>query len=206
MSLSTSATIIVGIAPIIVSGFMFVLIAIPGLIVSPIAGLIAWWSARSRWSKGGREALAGVAYSICLFLPWILLVVALRRGSLSSSAVNKCYILLYLAWLIGPLITFGIMGANLQTLDFDPRPNFWWVSFTLFLAMVFLWIGSAAMTLKWWSGAEDVTVERLTSFRFITPYALASVCLWTLYIYMRVWEQIDQPCIGLDATSGACIP
>ena len=185
---------------------MLVLIAFPGLVVSPIAGLIAWRVARGRLLSGGRETLAGVAYSVCLFLPWILLVVALRRGRLSSSTVNNCYILLYLAWLIGPLITFGIMGANFQTLDSDPRPNFWWVGFSIFWGMVFLWVGSAAMTVKWWSGVEDVTAGCLTSFKFIMPYALACVCLWTLYIYMWVWEHVDQPCSGLDATLGACIP
>lgn len=199
--------IAVGIAPIMVTIFMVLLIAIPGLIASPIAGLIAWWSARGRFLNGGRVALAGVAYSICLFLPWILLVVALRRGSLSTSTVNKCYFLLYVAWLVSPLITFAIMGStDSNPLGSDPRPDFWWVGFTLFLAMVILWVGSAAMTRKWWSGAEEVTVERLTSFRFITPYALTSVCLWTFYLYMWVWEHINETCSERDAALAGCIP
>ena len=195
----------VGIAPIMITIFMILLIAIPGLIASPIAGLIAWWSARGRWSDGGRVALAGVAYSICLFLPWILLVIALRRGSLSSSTVNRCYVLLYVAWLVGPLITFAMMGsADSNPLDSGPRPNFWWVGYTLFLVMVFLWIGSAVMTRKWWSRAEDVTVERLTRFRFITPDALASACLWTCYLYMWVWEHINETCSERDAALAGC--
>ena len=142
---------VVVLGPLLVALFMVSLIAIPSLVFSPIAGLIAWWSARSRLLNGGREALAGIAYSICLFLPWILLVVALRRGQMSSTAVHRCYILLYLAWLIGPLIAFGITSANFQSLESDPRPEYWWVGFGVFWGMVVLWVGSAAMTVKWWS-------------------------------------------------------
>ena len=198
--------IVVVLGPLMVLGFMLYLMALPGLVVSPIAGLLAWWLARRRWLSGGREALVGVAYSVCLFLPWILLMVALKKGRLSSSTVNNWCILLHLAWLIGPVISFGIVGANFQTLDSDPRPNFWWVGFSVFWGMVVLWVGSATMTVKWWSGVEYVTVECLTSYRFIVPYTLAAVCLWTFAGYMWVWDRIEQPCTGLDATLGACIP
>ena len=144
MDFSTAATIVVGTAPLILMGFMLTLIAFPGLLVSPIAGLTTWRLARGRLLSGKREALAGVAYSICLFLPWILLVVALRRESLSGLTVNKCYVLLYLAWLIGPIITAGVGGAYFQSLVSDPRPEYWWVSVGVFVAMVILWVGSAA--------------------------------------------------------------
>ena len=191
---------------IVGSGFMLSLIAIPGLIASPVTGLIAWWLARRRWLNGGREALAGIAYSVCLVLPWILLVVALRRGCLSSSTTNRSYLILYLAWLFGPLVTFGIVGANFQTLDSEPRPDYWWVGFSIFWGLVFLWVGSAAMTIKWWSGIKDVTVECLTGYRFIMPYALATICLWTTFGYMWVWERIVPPCTAIESTLRECIP
>ncbi len=206
MSMSTSATLVIGIAPLMITLFMFSLIAVPSLVVSPIAGLIAWWSARGRLSNGVREALAGLAYSICLFLPWILLVVALRRGSLSSSAVNKCYILLYLAWLIGPLITLGITGAYYQSQVSDPRPEYWWVSLVVFCGMVILWVGSAGMTMKWWSGVEDVTVECLISFRFILPYVLACVCLWSFFVVARLGIGMEDACSEQQAMLAGCPP
>ena len=206
MSLSTSATIIVGIAPLFITGFMLILIAFPGLLVSPIAGLIAWRLARGRLLSGGREALAGVVYSICLFLPWILLVVALRKGSLSRSAVNKCYILLYLAWLIGPLITVGITGAYFQSLVSDPRPEYWWVSFGVFSGMVILWVGSAGMTRNWWNGVEDVTVDCLISIRFILPYALACVCVWTFFVFAQSGIGAEDACSEQQAVLAGCPP
>ena len=187
------AVIIIVLGPLMIALFMAYFIALPGLIFSPIAGLIAWQLARNRWLNGGREALSGVVYSACLILPWILLIVALRRGSLSSSTIKRCYILLYLAWLIGPVIAFATTSANFQTLDADPRPDFWWVGFSIFWGMLFLWIGSAAMTLKRWNGVEeDAVVECLTSFRFILPYALACVCVWTFSLYALVWETITE--------------
>ena len=206
MSFFTSATIIVGTAPLIVTGVMLVLIAFPGLLVSPIAGLIAWRLARGRLLSGGREALAGVAYSICLFLPWVLLVVALRKGSLSSSTVNKSYMLLYLAWLIGPLITVGITGAYFPSLVSDPRPEYWWVSLGVFSGMVILWVGSAGMTRKWWNGVEDVTVDCLISIRFILPYALACVCLWTFYLFAQSGIGIEDACSEQQAVLAGCPP
>ena len=81
--------ILATLVPLTVLAFMYFLLALPGLVLSPIAGLIAWRSARSSWLNGGREALAAVVYSICLILPWILLVVALRRGHLSGSTVHR---------------------------------------------------------------------------------------------------------------------
>ena len=197
--------------PLLVFAFMVYLMAIPGLVVSPIAGLLAWWLARRRRLGGGREALAGIAYSVCLFLPWILLMVALKKERLSSSTVNNFYILLHLAWVIGPFISLWIslwiVGANSPVLDSDPRPDYWWVGFVIFWGMLFLWIGSVAMTLKWWSGVDkDVTVECLTSFKFIVPYALACVSLWIISVQMWVWQRIEQPCTGIDATLGACTP
>ena len=204
MDLSTSATIVIGIAPLFIALFMIPLVALPGLVFSPIAGLITWRLARGRSLSGGREALAGVAYSICLFLPWILLVVALRRESLSSSTVNKSYILLYLAWLIGPLMAFGITGAHFQSLVADPRPEYWWVTVGVFLAMVILWVGSAGMTRKWWSGVEDVTVECLISFRFILPYALACFCVWIFAVFVQTGMGIEDACSERQAALAGC--
>ena len=194
----TTGAGIIAFGPLTLTLVMVFLLVVPGLMWSPIAGLISWHNARNSWLNGGREALVGVAYSICLLLPWILLAVALKKGRLSSSAVNSFYFILYFAWLIGPIVFFGQAGAQFEVLQFNvgagtPKPDYWLVAYSLFFGMLILWIGSGFIKLNaWWISKDDVTVaeevmvDDLIRFRFIMPYALAWGCTVVSYGYLIV--------------------
>ena len=102
--------------PWMVMGIMGFLVAPMGLVWSPFAALITSRMARNRGLDGGRYALAGATSSIFLLLPWILLVIGLRKGRLHPTALQYMYIFVHLAWLLGPIAVCGQFVASLDSL------------------------------------------------------------------------------------------
>ena len=102
--------------PLTVAAVLGYLLAIPGLVWSPFAALITWRMARSRGLDGERYALAGAAFSIFLLLPWLLLVTALHKRYVPDTAVRLSYVLLYFAWLVGPITLWGQWVAQWEFL------------------------------------------------------------------------------------------
>ncbi len=186
-------------------------VAIPGIVLAPFAALLAWYLARRRGLSGVREALAGAAYSAFLVAPCILLVAVLVKGRLSGAVVKVCYVALYIVWLIGPVVFWGL---------YDPEPGYQLLGSDLsstspigssideviFWVMVSLWVGSAFATFKAWRLIEQVTIEHLVSFRFMLPYALACLSTWTFYLSARYLPGFFTVCSELDAALAGCIP
>ncbi len=186
-------------------------VAIPGIALAPFAALLAWYLARRRRLKGVREGLAGAAYSAFLVVPCILLIIALVKGRLPSSVVGVCFVALHIVWLIGPVAFWGLYDPELDHLfqgQDSHSPNLIRSSFDdiVFWVMVSLWVGSAFTTFKAWRLVEEVTVERLVSFRFMLPYALACLSVWTFYLTARFGIIFPDTCSELDAVLAGCVP
>lgn len=180
----------VGLTTFLVTTTLVLDVAIPGLVLAPFAALLAWYLSRRTGLRGLREAVAGAAYSAFLVAPCILLLIVLFRGRLSGSVVKACYVALYIVWLIGPVVFWGIYEAETgyQLPDSDLSSTSLIgssIDNVVFWLMVSLWIGSALMTFKWWRSIEEVTIEHLTSFRFIMPYALACLSTWAFFLSVR---------------------
>ena len=152
----------VGVVSFLVTATLFTDVALPGLALAPLAALLAWYLARRRELRGVREALAGAAYSAFLVAPCILLIVVLVKGRLPCSVVKACYVALYILWLIGPVVFWGIhepepssqlLGSDLSSLS----PIGSSIDDVVFWAMVSLLVGSAFTTFKAWRFIEEVT-------------------------------------------------
>lgn len=178
------------IIPIFAVGSMTYLMALPGLAWSPFAALIAWRMARRNRINGGRYAIMGAASSVFLLLPWILLVGALHRG-VSDTAVRLSYVLLYLGWLVGPIMIWGQHVARFEILtslvlegSSETEPEHPVLAYGVFAAMVVMWTMSATLTLKKWNSVYDVTDHDLITLRHLTPFALAWTCTLVVQGYM----------------------
>ena len=201
----------VGVVNFIVTVALLTDVAIPGIILAPFAALLAWYLARRRGLKGVREGLAGAAYSAFLVAPCILLMIVLVRGRLPCSVVRVCYVALYIVWFIGPVVFWGIYDPELDNpfQDSDSRsPGLigWSIDDVVFWVMVSLWVGSAFTTFRAWRSVEEVTIEHLTSFRFMLPYALACISVWTFYLSARYGIIFPDTCSEFDAVLAGCIP
>ena len=201
----------VGLASLLVTAALFTDVAIPGLALAPFAALLAWYLSRRVGLRGAREALAGAAYSAFLVAPCILLMIVLFRGRLSGSVIKACYVALYIVWLIGPVVFWGIYepepGYQLPDSDLSGTSLIGTsIDDVVFWVIVSLWIGSALMTFKWWRSIEVATIEHLTSFRFIMPYALACLSIWAFFLSARYLTGFIEVCSERDAALAGCIP
>ena len=176
--------------PIFTVGFMTYLMALPGMVWSPIAALITWHMARSRGLDRGRYAAAAGASSVFLLLPWLLLTFSLRRG-VSDTAVRLSYVLLYLGWLVGPIMIWGQHVAKIEFLtslilegSSKTQPEYPVLAYGVLAAMVVMWGSSAIVTLKQWDSLYDVTERDLITLRHLMPYGLAWTCTLVVQGYM----------------------
>lgn len=176
----------IALIPAFALGFMTYLMALPGVVWSPFAALITWRMARSRGLDGGRYATVAAASSVLFLLPWLLLTFSLRRG-VSDSSVRLSYILLYLGWLLGPIMIWGQHVANFEILtsfvlegSSEIEPENPVMAYGVFAAMAVTWILSATLTLRNWSSLYDVTDRDLITLRHLMPFALAWVCILTV--------------------------
>ena len=165
---------IIGFGPLFVTAVLAYLMALPGLFWSPFGALILRRMAQRRGLDGSRYALMGVAGSVFLLLPWILIFVALRRPHLPVLVVKLTYILLYTVWLVGPIVTWGqwVAGVGwLMTLGLggglgeDLRPAHPISAYGVLVAMVIAWAVSGVLSWKAWDSHPNVTVGDLVTFR-----------------------------------------
>ena len=99
--------------PVYLVAILYV-VAIICLLWSPIGAFACARAARAKGLDGRRHAIAGATYSILLFLPWIYLWCRLRDKPLRSKTVVAGYMLLYLAWLTGPILLMVILSLDDQ--------------------------------------------------------------------------------------------
>ena len=81
-----------------VSFFLLPLIAVLGLLWSPIAATISWRLARNRGLHGLGYAFAGAVYSALFLVPWLYLTMRLVGKMPPIWMIGFSYFLLYLAW------------------------------------------------------------------------------------------------------------
>ena len=164
----------------------------PILVWSPFGALITSRMARNRGLDGGRYALAGAASSIFLLLPWLLLVIGLRRGRLHPIALQYTYIFVHLIWLLGPVAVCGQFVLSLESLttpvvfaeDVDTEPPNPVVVYSGFGLMVTAWVVSACVTAKVWSSRFRGDLGEIVGFRYITPFVGAWVCTLAVFGYL----------------------
>ena len=91
---------------------IFYFVAIIGVLWSPVAAYTCAQAARSRGLDARRYAIAGAGYSILLFLPWIYLWSKLRGKPLRAITVASGYVLIYVLWLMGPIMFMAILAGS----------------------------------------------------------------------------------------------
>ena len=179
--------------PWMVTTIMGFMVAPVGLVWSPFAALITSRMACNRGLDGGRYALAGATSSIFLLLPWLLLVIGLRRGRLHPTALQYTFIFVHLVWLLGPIVMWGQFVTALEFLmtlqvgvaqgqDLEP-PNPV-AAYSGFGLIVTAWIVSACVTAKVWSSRFRGDIAEIVSFRYLTPFVGAWVCTLAVYGYL----------------------
>ena len=173
-----------------ITGFM---VAPVGLVWSPFAALITSRMARNRGLDGGRHALAGATSSIFLLLPWLLLVIGLRRGRLHPTALQYTYIFVHLVWLLGPIVMWGQFVASLEFLmsleigiaqGYDAEPPNPVAAYGGFGLIVTAWIVSACVTAAVWSSRFRGGLGEIVGFRYLIPFVGAWGCTLALCGYL----------------------
>ena len=184
---------IVVFGPWMVMGITGFMVAPIGLVWSPFAALITSRMARNRGLDGGRYALAGAISSIFLLLPWLLLVIGLRRGRLHPTVLQYTYIFVHLVWLLGPVVIWGQSIAEIEfltTLEIDfghgsaYEPTYPVLSYSGFGLMVTSWILSACVTAKVWSSRFEGELGEIVGFRYIIPFMGAWACTLAVLGYV----------------------
>ncbi len=84
------------------------LIAGIGLAFAPLAALVSRKMTRSRGLNPSTYFLAGAIYSATFLLPWLHMMAVAKGKRFPPSLVQLGYVILYLAWLFGPISTIGL--------------------------------------------------------------------------------------------------
>ena len=188
---AVTAIIVVPLAATVIMAWVFVALAV---LWSPFAALITWRLTTRTELSTSRMFLTGGAYSTFMLIPWILLVIMLIKQRLPKHVITLSNALLFLAWLIGPIVFWGqyAAGIGLLTGGGDPgefvEPNLRILGYVVWSAMLSTWICTGFMSLKKWGDYESVVVDDLLSFRYITPFALAWVSTLVTMIYLVLTE------------------
>lgn len=149
--------------------------------------------ARNRGLDGARYALAGATSSIFLLLPWLLLVIGIRRGRLHPIALQYTHIFIHLVWLLGPIVWWSQSIAFLEILPTlgigashgeDAEPLNPVVDYSGFGLMVTAWLVSASMAAKVWSSRFRGELAEIVRFRYLVPFVGAWVCTLALWGYL----------------------
>ena len=163
------------------------------LVWSPFAAVITWRIARRQGLDGGRYALMGAASSIFMLLHWPLLVVTLLTTRVPVWTTRLCYIMLYVVWLLGPimfwgqfiarfdyLMTFGV-GAGSGVVDLEPPLPL--PAYGGFALLIVAWLASAVMTWRMWGSIPGDGVKEVVSHRYMLPFVLAWACTACTWFY-----------------------
>ena len=110
-----------------------------GLLWAPLGAHICARIAHNRGLPVKRYAVAGAAYSILFFFPWVCFVMQMRNKTVWKPAIWAAYALTYAAWILGPfLLTLALIGLSVGTLNsWRNLPSLLFIS--LFLAMSLAW-------------------------------------------------------------------
>ena len=125
-----------------------------GLAWVPLSASICARIAHNRGLAERRYAIAGAAYSMLFFLPWLYFVMQMRNKTVWKPAIWAAYAVLYAGWLLGPIaLTLGLLGLSYGTF------NGWGALSVLFMGL-FL-----AMSLAWFISMFRLLKRHLTSGR-----------------------------------------
>ena len=157
--------------------FFAIVFAVPvlavGLLWAPFAALICWRVANSKGLKGRRYAVAGAAYSILYFFPWVYLVARLYDRTFPRILVRGVYVILYcVIWPLAALSVFfpaqGPPPLNLFLLMLLPIAATWFLS----LRRLIGWRNLDR------SASDDLSDDVMPNTVYILPFAFAYI--WTL--------------------------
>ena len=90
-------------------GFLLLLL---GLLWAPFAGSICARAARRNGRDPARYMQEGMKASALQFLPWFYLLSLIREKPLSERVIRAGYILIYALWLLGPVMTWLVLGGQ----------------------------------------------------------------------------------------------
>ncbi len=94
-----------------VISFSLLFLAI-GVMWSPFAALICAKAGSSAGRSVGSLARAGALHSVLFFFPWIYLLLRILNRRISDRVVVGAYVVLFLAWLLGPILfSLLLVGA-----------------------------------------------------------------------------------------------
>lgn len=84
-------------------------LSVLGLALSPLAAFISRRMAQDRGMPPNRYTIAGALYSTLALFPWLYLIAYQYGKPAPNSIVRSCYIVLYAAWLLGPILGIGVL-------------------------------------------------------------------------------------------------
>lgn len=172
---------------------VIVMLAVPfGLVWAPFGALICRRIARSTGLNPRRYVIAGAAYPVLFFVPWVYLVMRMRGRSVSVVLVRNIYILLYGTWLVLPIWSlYTFMAVARRAEDFGG-------ALTMGLALIssiLVFVGSLVMIAVVRKKAKYKTVDRsgrsdesvqdevLPHIAYILPFAYLMFWLVALPLY-----------------------
>ncbi len=196
---------------ILVFSFGLTYLTIPGLVWSPFAALICALIARSKGLNIRRYALSGAIHSSGFLLPWIYLMLRMYSISVPRGIVKSVYILLYTAWLIGPILYSAIYSLIVYEISSTPRV------FTkshdeliVEYVIIFISAASAAIHLYMWinslrrlthpqtvqeQSSDDSIRHLLIGDRYIKPFIFALISLWTWQVIFHITNWMETGCV-----------
>ena len=87
------------------------MLALFGVVWTPVGAIICAVIARSKGLSPGRYAMIGALYSVLSFLPWVYLVFRMLNGRISNLAIRLVYIVLYgMVWPAGFVLAISILA------------------------------------------------------------------------------------------------
>ena len=178
--------------PLVLVGVPIAVIAVGGVVLSPVAGLISGRLARRRGLDSRRFAVIGVGYSAMLGFPWVFLVFGMRGWNIPRFLIRALYVILYAAWLLlcVPLMFSAVIGPGVIFGSF-----YWMLVVLLGIISIVGWLVSlinlritSVESLAKWGDPEKGTVPYA---RYIQPFAwmtLITVLLLILFMGGHLWR------------------
>ena len=92
--------------------FRLLQLGIFGVLWIPIGSLIIAWVAHRKGLPVGVWVGRGALYSVPFILPWGFVIARMYHRSIPSIAIRAAYVMLYAAWLIGPVALMGLLSID----------------------------------------------------------------------------------------------
>ena len=164
-----------------------IIVAAAGLLWSPVAAVITRHQARKHGLTGSHYAVAGALYSIFLLVPWFYLGPRVR-GDKEMVPSGWTFALLYLSWVLGPIVSWWIVMETDYGSDSDATMIVLWVMLAAWAGSIMVLLGSGRPRTGQWRGVSSLprprrTVTALLPVRYILPFALA----WASVVFVMGW-------------------